>query len=170
MSHLVHAQVFSKRAKWAAFALDLVLALLAAVWLARGLEWQGYPLLRHGADLRRTALLLAGGAAWAMPELWDISYWLRGARGAWALLQRPHAPWIALGLGFLFASALGVLQALALRVPLYDVGIFHQILWGVAHGHGFVSTVAVPGISSRIICLPRSRCLPPSIGWAEVRR
>jgi uncharacterized membrane protein len=70
---------------------------------------------------------------------------LRGVFAIWGFLKTRHGRRIAFASAFVLACALGILQALGLRVPLYDVGLFHQIFWGLTHGQGFVSTISGAG-------------------------
>jgi uncharacterized membrane protein len=124
---------------------DLVIAALLAIWLAGGIPWNGRVLLHHGADPRRAAILL-GIALSLFPVLRIRSWALAGARWVWeGLASSRRARWFVLGCACIWAAALGVLQAYALRYPLYDVGIFQQILWNLAHGHGFGSTLSGTG-------------------------
>jgi hypothetical protein len=125
--------------------LDGVILVLVALWLMGGTTWAGRRILSHGADPRRAALLLGLVAAWASPALRDQSLWIRGARAFWKGLCTRRGRWIALALACALGSVIGALQALALQVPQYDVGIFHQIIWAVAHGHGFLSTISGAG-------------------------
>jgi hypothetical protein len=133
------------RRPWTPYLLDAVIAGLVGLWLAGGIEWQGRLVLRHGADPRRAALIIGGLGAWLWPAFRERSLWVGLARRSWAWLETRRGRRIALGSGFALACAIGVLQALALRVPLYDVGLFHQVLWSLAHGHGFVSTISGAG-------------------------
>ena len=43
------------------------------------------------------------------------------------------------------ATGISVLPCLALRTTLWNVGIFHQILWSLSHGLGFHSTISGAG-------------------------
>ena len=125
--------------------LDALLLALLALWFVGGVNWHGHVILRHGADPRRTAIILAAIAAWAWPSLWGGSVILRGAERFWSWLETRRGRRVALAGGFALACAIGCLQALALQVPMFDVGLFHQILWALAHGHGFVSTISGAG-------------------------
>lgn len=46
---------------------------------------------------------------------------------------------------FALAFCLAILQTFALRFTLYDVGIFHQIVWSVSKGFGFWSSISGAG-------------------------
>lgn len=127
------------------FVLDALIAALVGLWLVGGIEWHGRLILRHGADPRRAALIVGAMGAWLWPAYWARSFWVGLARRIWAWLETRRGRFIALGAGCLLACVIGVLKTLALRVPLYDVGLFHQILWSLAHGHGFVSTISGAG-------------------------
>jgi uncharacterized membrane protein len=125
--------------------LDTIFALLVAIWLAGGIPWHGHWLLRHGADPRRMALGL-------VLFVFTLSPGIRAQSRvyAWALrirdaLMNPTDRRLALALAAALGAIVCVFQALALRSTLYDVGIFHQILWALAHGHGFVSTISGAG-------------------------
>jgi uncharacterized membrane protein len=48
-------------------------------------------------------------------------------------------------MGFVLSAGISVLQCLSLRTPLYDVGLFHQVIWGLAHGYGFSSSISGAG-------------------------
>src|SRR5207248_1273353 len=92
--------------------------------------------LKHGADPRRAALLL-GAVLVCVPMLRKRSWVARGVEWSARELERNRPlRWALLGFGMAWACALGALQALALRYPLWDVGIFHQILWNLSHGNG----------------------------------
>jgi uncharacterized membrane protein len=133
------------RRNWGTFVLDALIAALVGLWLMGGIEWQGRLILKHGADPRRAALIVGALGAWLWPAFRARSFWVRFALRFWSWLETRRGRWIALGGGCLLACVIGVLQTLALRVPLYDVGLFHQILWSLAHGHGFVSTISGAG-------------------------
>lgn len=115
-------------------ALDALTLALLGIWLGA--------LLPHGADPRRAAILVALlGAALGVRG----SRVLSAARALARALGTPRGAGRALAAWLVLTGALGALQALALRVPLWDVGIFHQIIWSLSQGHGFVSTVSGAG-------------------------
>lgn len=128
-----------------AWVLDLVLLILAVLWGLGGIQWQGHVILRHAADLRRAGILLALLLAWLVPILRTKSVWLRATYWFWGALKSRRFRWSVWGAAFGVALLLGVLQGLALRFPLWDVGLYHQVVWAVAHGHGFVSTISGAG-------------------------
>ncbi|OFZ78755.1 MAG: hypothetical protein A2583_09800 [Bdellovibrionales bacterium RIFOXYD1_FULL_53_11] len=125
--------------------LDILAGSLLAVWLAGGIPWNGKLLLRHGADPRRAAVILCLIAWFALPALRDKSIFLKGARAIMKWLEKPSARWGLFAFAFFWSCALGILQTLSLRYPLFDVGLFHQILWGISHGHGFTSNISGAG-------------------------
>jgi uncharacterized membrane protein len=79
------------------------------------------------------------------PEVFHESRVIRGAQMVLDALRLPLVRILLLGTCAAWAVALGVAQTMALRAPLYDVGIFHQILWGLSHGYGFLSTLSKAG-------------------------
>lgn len=133
------------RRHWGTFAVDVLLSTLVSLWLVGGIEWQGRMILRHGADPRRAALIVGVLSLWFWPAFRQRSLWVGAARKFWLWLETRRGRWTAWGIGLGLACVLGVLQTFALRVPLYDVGLFHQILWSLAHGYGFVSTISGAG-------------------------
>lgn len=139
----------SPRAVVGARIYDLLIALLVAIWLGGGIPWGARTLLRHGADPRRAALIVGFVGAWLFkrfePDAFYSSRVIRWARIALDRLREPVVRAAVLGGCAAWAIALGVAQTMALRAPLYDVGIFHQILWGLSHGYGFLSTVSKAG-------------------------
>ncbi len=134
-----------KRLRAATVFLDFVLFSLALIWFLGGIPWHDRTILRHGPDLRRVMLGVAGLAALAWPELRARSIWLRMGFGFWRWLETRRGRWAALGVGCLLACVIGVLQALALRYTMYDVGLYHQVFWAVSQGHGFLSTISGAG-------------------------
>ena len=139
----------SAKAQAVARGFDLLIATLLLVWFAGGIPWGGRVILRHGADPRRAALLALAIGAWffrtEFPAVFQSSRAIRWSRKALDRLHEPRIRWATLALGTLWAIGLGVSQTLALRSRLYDVGIFHQILWAISTGHGFLSTVSRAG-------------------------
>lgn len=128
----------------AARTLDALSIACASIWLAGGVPWGGKRLLSHGADPRRAAIGLVILAA-AIPACRELSWGVRSARGVWKALQLPKWRWRILAFVTAWACALGALQALGLSYPMYDVGIFHQILWSLDHGLGFWSSISGAG-------------------------
>ena len=110
-----------------------------------GVRWQGHLYLKHGPDLRRIILLLVGFFYFLLPQTRQKSFILKGAQKFFEALMIPRFRWCfalsALGVSL----ALSVLQAFSLRTTLYDVGIFHQILWSLSQGLGFHSTISGAG-------------------------
>ena len=121
---------------WPCRLFDLCLLATLAGWV---LQW-----LPHGADARRLALLLgAAGACWA--PLREGSLVLRWVRKALLNLESSRARWTTWAGITLFSCLLGAAQALAIRYPIFDVGIFHQVIWSVRHGEGFASSLSEAG-------------------------
>jgi uncharacterized membrane protein len=115
------------------------------LWLAGGVSLGGRLWLKHGADPRRAALLV-GLALMTVPLLRKRSWVARGVFRAVEELERNRGlRWALLFFALIWACVLGGLQTLALRYPLWDVGIFHQILWNLSHGNGFGSSLSGAG-------------------------
>lgn len=127
------------------WAFDLLLLALLAIWLNGGVEWEGKRLLKHGADLRRAIVALSILVAWLSPYARATSLWVRVALKFHALILEPRWRWSLFALVAGWGVTVCAYQALAMRYALYDVGIFHQILWSLAHGLGFNSTVSKAG-------------------------
>lgn len=102
-------------------------------------------LLHYTIDVRRMLLLVGGLAAWKSVPFRAESRVVKLLLVAWEGLQTRRGRWTALALVALWGSITGVFQALALRFPQYDVGLFHQIIWNIAHGNGFQSTISRAG-------------------------
>ncbi|HUP57302.1 MAG TPA: DUF2079 domain-containing protein [Bdellovibrionota bacterium] len=125
--------------------LDTLVLLLLGVWLAGGIPWNGKLLLKHGADPRRAALLL-GLVLFAVASLRSRSLVVRAVERVVDRLEKSsRLRWAVLAAVATFASVLGALQALALRYPLWDVGIYHQIVWNLSQGQGFGSSLSGAG-------------------------
>lgn len=122
----------------------LILASLG-IWIFGGISLGGHLYLKHGADLRRGGIILGFSGAYFFPQVCLKSYSLRWVFAFGHALEKSVFRWTVLFLVMGFASALAVFQTLALRVPLYDVGIFHQILWSLSHGLGFFSSISKAG-------------------------
>lgn len=125
--------------------IDVVVFAFLVTWVIGGIPCHGKLLLRHGADPRRAALLIALAGAFFVPSWRQSSLILSGVRSVWRKLLELRWRWLLLGLACLWAIGLGVAQGLAIRFPVFDVGIFHQILWGISNGHGFTSSVSGAG-------------------------
>lgn len=113
---------------------DFLSGTLFGVWLLH---------IAHPADVRRIFLALVIGcclfAAQARRKLFFVSLFRKIFS---ALVLRPK---LRRALGFSFVLLLivkGTLKALALEYPLFDVGIFHQLLWNVSQGNGFLSSIS----------------------------
>ena len=124
---------------------DIIVLVLIGIWLMGGIPWGGRLLLKHGADPRRAAIFLTLLIAWAFPQLRTESLVLRWVRKAGEQLLLPRVRWTVLAGAATWAAVVGVLQTMALRYPMWDVGIFHQVIWSLAHGHGFTSTISGAG-------------------------
>lgn len=128
--------------RYVAPALDLILAVLTMIWLMDGVPWEGSKILRHGADLRRLAVTLAVFAWCFFPLTRQKSLILQMVAMAWKMLTHSwQFRYGTLAAVTFFASSLGALQLMALRLPLFDTGTYHQILWALIRGKGFLSTV-----------------------------
>ena len=125
--------------------LDLLIIALIGVWLVGGVPWNDKILLKYGADSRRTALTLIIIIWLAWPFFRQKSFVLKAINKVKRILLIRRSRWSVILLFCLFSMVLAALQATALRYPMYDVGLFHQILWGLANGHGFVSTISKAG-------------------------
>jgi uncharacterized membrane protein len=125
-------------------ALDLLCAIFLAVWILGGIPWGDRWILTHGADPRRAALLVAG-SMWMVPWLRERSWILKACFTFWDKLQEARVRWIVLGFLTVWSILLGIFQTYALRYTLYDVGIYHQVIWNLAHGNGFASTLSSTG-------------------------
>lgn len=129
-----------------AIFLDALILLFLGVWLVGGIPWGEHVLLPHGADPRRAAILLILIAA-AFPKLRARSRcvgWARGLAVKLSSANKQGRLWrrVLLVLAAGVACAFVVAQAYALRFPLFDVGIFHQLLWNLSRGNGFYSPVS----------------------------
>ncbi len=124
---------------------DLVVFFLIGIYLNGGISYCGKVYLSHGADPRRAALILAVFVYGAFPMLREKSSFFRMAISFSHLLTFRRFRQGFYLIGVVFGVALAIEQTLALRVTLYDVGIFHQILWSLSHGLGFHSTISGAG-------------------------
>lgn len=115
------------------------------IWLSGGVPFRGHLYLKHGADPRRAAILIGVLGYFFSPQLRQTSFILRTAQRLTEALRLPKGRRLWLSLGLCMAVMIAIGQALALRFTLYDVGIFHQILWSLNHGLGFFSTLSGAG-------------------------
>ena len=129
----------------ASLFLDALIIALILTWLAGGIPWHGHLLLKHGADPRRAAVLLTLLAAWLSSRTRHKSRVIFFVSRIHGLLLQSRWRWGILGVTFLGSVAVSIAQTLALRYPLYDVGLFHQILWSLANGHAFASSISKAG-------------------------
>lgn len=131
--------------KWLAHTFDLLILVCLGIWVSGGVVWNSHLYLKHGADPRRAAVLLGIAGYVFFPSLREESRVLVWALRFGRRLSEKRFRWgCYLALTFI-ASALAMMQTLALRVTLYDVGIFHQILWSLSSGEGFHSTISKAG-------------------------
>jgi len=136
----------SRLLKWISSFVDLWVLLFTWVWLMGGIHWDDRIFLKYGADSRRAALIAAAFLFFVLPRSRTRSYVLRACGWVWLKLSSDRRNRRSiLMMGFCWAALLGVMQAHALRFPLYDVGIFQQILWSLTNGHGFNSTISGAG-------------------------
>ncbi len=124
---------------------DSILCGLLWIWVWGGVNWNSHLYLSHGADLRRAAIIWGLSGYFLFPTLRRRSITLRGIPILRKYAAIPRVQWATLLLCFIFSVATSIAQCLALRVTLYDVGIFHQILWSLKHGFGFHSTISGAG-------------------------
>ncbi len=130
------------KTKFFCLCFDFLITLLLLIWLCGGFLWQGHLFLKYGADPRRAALILAFLGFFLFSEIRQKSLLYAGLCWAYQKILLRKWRWVSLGGICFWSLSLGVLQTLALRFPMYDVGIFHQILWALAHGYGFHSTIS----------------------------
>ncbi|MFL5814539.1 MAG: DUF2079 domain-containing protein [Bdellovibrionia bacterium] len=99
--------------------------------------------IAHPADVRRIFLALVIGCCLFAAQARRKLFFVRLFRKIFsALVLRPKLR-RTLGFSFVFLLiAKGTLKALALEYPLFDVGIFHQLLWNVSQGNGFLSSIS----------------------------
>ena len=116
-------------------ALDALAVIGIALWLQGGVDaWSSWI---GPSDFRRIAWLITAGLCFYRP-LRDSSIVASAAESFWqSLCSSRSARWVLLSLAMGWAIALGVFQSLALRFSIYDVGIFHQVLWSISNGFGF---------------------------------
>lgn len=130
--------------KMPAVLFDGLVFLLLALWAIGGISIGGGPPIPYGVDTRRvaTGLLVVGNF---VPWLRQRSLLITGCRGILQRLLDSGPRRVVLAIGFAIACLSALSQTFAFRFPLYDVGLYHQVIWGVAHGHGFVSTISGAG-------------------------
>jgi hypothetical protein len=125
--------------------LDLLFLFLMGVWWSGGIPWHEKRLLPFGPDIRRAMIVIWIICAWQFPALARESRVCKGVQFLLDKLTLARGRWILFFLTMGYAMILGILQTLAIRYPMYDVGIFHQILWNIIHGNGFLSTISKAG-------------------------
>jgi len=99
--------------------------------------------LAYPADVRRVFLGLLIACCLFSAKARRGLFFVRLWRGTFAALTR--RPQWRTRIAFAFALLLiakGTLKALALEYPLFDVGIFHQLLWNLSQGNGFRSSIS----------------------------
>jgi hypothetical protein len=113
---------------------DFVTGVLFGAWLFH---------LAYPADVRRIFIgLLIGCFLFSARARRELLF-ARLGRGAFCALVR-HLK-LRKTAAFAFGGLLilrGTLKALALEYPLFDVGIFHQLLWNLSQGKGFLSSIS----------------------------
>lgn len=125
--------------------LDLVFVFILGMWWNRGFSYHGRQILPYGPDWRRLLMIIALICFWKAPFLFNESKFLRAIRFFFDTLLTPRGRWTVFGLTLGYAIILGIAQTLAIRYPLYDVGIFHQIIWNITQGNGYLSTISKAG-------------------------
>ena len=123
---------------------DILILLLLGLWLCGGFSYRGTKYLFYGPDVRLAATAIA-----LLLSLWPVyrktSFTFRRIDYFWQWLQQPKsATWFWLALTSLAVTAT-VWQHFAVAFPLYDVGIFHQVVWSLANGEGFYSSISGAG-------------------------
>lgn len=124
---------------------DLLALSFILIWLLGGIGFHGKLYFRNGADPRRVAIFLLTFIYFLKPQYRNKSFLLRIAVGVGRKLETRSIRWSVVLLFGTFSTILAIYQTLALRVPLFDVGLFHQILWSLDHGMGFHSTISQSG-------------------------
>ncbi len=110
-----------------------------ALWLGGGVE--RWPVEISPSDFRRLAWVLFGILFFA-PPLRERSLLVTLGQTVWkVLVERSVWRWALLAAVAGWAVLLGAFQTLALRFTIFDVGIFHQVLWSMVSGEGFWSTL-----------------------------
>jgi uncharacterized membrane protein len=79
------------------------------------------------------------------PTVTEQSYFLRLGVRIWSLFFAENNRNIIILTVIGFSCALGVLQTLAFRDFMFDLGDYHQLIWNIAHGHGFASSISKSG-------------------------
>jgi uncharacterized membrane protein len=126
-------------------ALDLILAFLIGIGFLGGISWKGHLYLRHSIDCWRIAVAVGIVTLLLCPKKMNKSLFIRTAFFLKQKLNQSRFRIFFLTGMLGFAIILAITQTLALRVPLFDVGIFHQILWSLSHGLKFHSTISGAG-------------------------
>lgn len=144
--------------------IDLLILLGVGVYFSGGIAWGAELLFSHGADLRRLVLLV-GFLSFCFVPKWRVGSRISAAT-QWVVEQLKTTGGLSLFLGCFLALLLcvSVLQFLALRAPLWDIGLFHQILWNIKNGNGFESTVSGAGAFLRDHFSPTLALLVP-LSW-----
>lgn len=110
--------------------LDFLVFLSLGLWLLGTL---------HGADARRIALVLVliGFSFFS-----EASLWVLGIKRIWKKLDHVKTRRILLGCIFALWAIRGIAQSLAIRFPVFDFGIFHQLMTSLAYGRGFFAPIS----------------------------
>ncbi len=137
-------EIFASQSIWVRL-LDLLIFVLLAIAFLGGIRFRGHLYFKHSADLRRVAIGLGVVGYFFLIQSKEKSFFLKGARRVAEKLSLPRVRKICIVTGLFLAVALSVQRAFAMRVTLYDVGIFHQILWSLVNGFGFHSTISGAG-------------------------
>lgn len=134
-----------------AFLFDALVTILLAIWLFGGIPFQGKVLLTYAPDLRRSVglLLLLGVTIRSVsPRLkayLEFSLWIAAISRTLDFLRESRHRYLVLGIWTGFGVLTSILQAYALEVTQYDVGIFHQVLWSLGEGQGPWSSISRAG-------------------------
>jgi uncharacterized membrane protein len=134
-----------------AFFFDLLITLLLAIWFFGGVPFQGKILLKYAPDLRRSVgllLLLGFYLRNTQPRLkayFEYSVWITVFSRMLDFLRDSHHRYWVLGIWTGFGVLASILQAYALEVTQYDVGLFHQVLWSLGEGLGPWSSISRAG-------------------------
>ena len=129
----------------AVFLFDLVLILLIGILVIGGVPYHSKIYLKHSADVRRVAIAWGIMGAVLFPSLRVKSLILLGCTLFYRKMSSASFRWNLFGLVGVFAAVLSILQTRSLRVPLWDVGIFHQVLYSLNRGLGFQSSLSEAG-------------------------
>jgi uncharacterized membrane protein len=124
---------------------DTIIWIFFGIWIFGGIYYENHLYLKHGADPRRAGLIVGLLGFLLFSKLRKQSINLRLAQKFFQMLQKEKFRWAAILIVAIASIFLAVLQTRALRFPLYDVGIFHQVLWSISQGLGFHSTISGAG-------------------------